>query len=144
MVTYEMKAGREFLIRMPKGEDIIAVIEKFCEEKDIRSAAVWGIGAVERAVLGFYDAKSGQYLSIPRDEQMEVVHCAGNVSRKEWKVHVHLHVILADREGRCFGGHLLPGSVIFAGEFYISEFKNEPPERVHDPETDLFLWKKRE
>ncbi|MCL5036477.1 MAG: DNA-binding protein [Chloroflexi bacterium] len=144
MVTYEMKPGRNFMIRLPKGGDILNVIEEFCTQEDIRSAALWGIGALDKAVIGFYDGKSGEYLPITVDGPLELASCIGNVSMKDWKSHVHLHAVLSDREGRCYGGHLMPGSVIFAGEFYVRSLTGSPPERQPDAETGLSLWSKGE
>jgi len=53
---------------------------------------------------------------------------------------VHAHVVLADHDGNCFGGHLMPGAEIFAAEYHIKELTGANLERKDDPETGLSLW----
>ena len=66
--------------------------------------------------------------------------CMGNISLKDGEVFVHAHITLADHEGKCHGGHLMPDTNIFAAEYYVQELVGEKLERKHDPETGLSLW----
>ncbi|MBF0522099.1 MAG: DNA-binding protein, partial [Candidatus Omnitrophica bacterium] len=50
------------------------------------------------------------------------------------------HIMLADWEGRCYGGHLMPGTMIFAAEYCIKELTGLELHRGHDQETGLSLW----
>ncbi len=34
---------------------------------------------------------------------------------KDGEIFVHAHITLADRKGRAYGGHLMPGTMVFAG-----------------------------
>ncbi|MBF0170081.1 MAG: DUF296 domain-containing protein, partial [Nitrospinae bacterium] len=54
---------------------------------------------------------------------------------------VHLHLTLADREGRVTGGHLAGGTVVFACEFSIAVLTGPPLVREHDELTGLNLWR---
>jgi len=56
---------------------------------------------------------------------MEISSCLGNISLKDGEIFVHAHVTLADKEGRVLGGHLAPGTIIFAAECRITELKGE-------------------
>ncbi len=54
---------------------------------------------------------------------------------------VHAHLTLGDSEGRAFGRHLAPGTLVFACEFAILEHESAIPlERQMDEPTGLFLW----
>jgi predicted DNA-binding protein with PD1-like motif len=50
-------------------------------------------------------------------------------------------VTLADDRGTCYGGHLAPGTVVFACEFVVQAFQGPAFERMYDDETGLALWK---
>ena len=70
----------------------------------------------------------------------EIVSCSGNISLKESEIFVHAHIVLADDKSQCFGGHLMPGCILFAGEYYIQELAGGKFRRKYDPETGLALW----
>ncbi len=40
----------------------------------------------------------------------------------------------------CYGGHLMPGTIIFAAEYWIQELTGEAIHREDDPQTGLMLW----
>ena len=43
--------------------------------------------------------------------------------------------------GKAFGGHLAPGTIVFACEFIIQEMEGAPYVRDYDEETGLQLWR---
>ena len=47
----------EYLIRLEKGEEIVASLTGFCAEHDIKSGWVTGIGGVQRASVGYFNTK---------------------------------------------------------------------------------------
>jgi hypothetical protein len=71
---------------------------------------------------------------------MEILNLHGNVSVREGKPFVHAHIVLSDARGRVFGGHVLPGTKLFACEIFIDEFEGEELVRVHDQRTGSYLW----
>jgi predicted DNA-binding protein with PD1-like motif len=140
MKTFETEAGRVLMGRLERGDDVLGALTGLCKQKGITAGAVWAIGAVERGGVGYYDQKEGRYLENRFDSGMEIVALQGNVSEKNGEVFLHCHVVLADREGRCFGGHLLEGNLAFACEFTIAEFRGIALNRTEDPATGLMLW----
>ena len=44
-----------YVIRMDRGEEVMATLTSLCEQEGIRLASVAAIGAVDRAVVGLYD-----------------------------------------------------------------------------------------
>lgn len=99
------------------------------------------IGATSLATIGYYDQATHQYHKKAFRGEMEIVSCLGNVSLKEGKAFLHLHAVLGDTKLRCWGGHLFPGSMVFAAEASIQELKGPRLERVPDPGTGLALWR---
>ena len=49
------RAGRAFVGRLAPGTDLVAEIERFCADNDIRSAWVSVVGAVSHAAFGYYE-----------------------------------------------------------------------------------------
>ena len=134
-----LKPGRHFLLRLPGGCDILGFLTEFCAVKKVRCAAVSLIGATYEATIGYYDQVKHAYARTTYRQEMEIVSCTGNVSLKDGKPFLHLHAVLGDTELRCFGGHLFPGSKVFAAEAHVQELKGARA-RVPDPATGLALW----
>jgi hypothetical protein len=126
--------------RLPQGKDLIGAVEDLCGSCAITTAVFSIIGAVTSATLGSYDQKQQVYVTYKKEEALEIVHCAGNVSLKEGTTVVHAHGVFADMEGNTVGGHVFPETGIYAGEIYIRELLGEPLERIYDDLTGLFLW----
>ncbi len=63
------------------------------------------------------------------------------MSRRDGATAAHVHLTLADRDGRAFGGHAAPGCVVFACEIVLSELHGLSLEREYDETTGLPLWR---
>jgi predicted DNA-binding protein with PD1-like motif len=135
-----LKAGRHFLIRLPYEADIIEYLTGFCAEKKIHCAAVNLIGATSMVTIGYYSQESRKYYPKTFEQEMEIVSCSGSVSRKDGKPFLHLHAVMGDVELKSWGGHLFPGSKVFACEAHIQELKGGRRVRMPDPQTGLALW----
>jgi predicted DNA-binding protein with PD1-like motif len=127
----------EWVGRFDKDADLLKEIEKFAEENGIESGIFSIIGAVQNVKFGFYDQGEKKYRSIFLEEHAEILHCTGNIAIKGGKPFAHAHIMLADKEGQAFGGHL-NGAKIFVAEFYIKKFPKKV-ERKFDAETNLSL-----
>ncbi|MEW6078075.1 MAG: PPC domain-containing DNA-binding protein [Thermodesulfobacteriota bacterium] len=136
----EYSAGRRFVGRLPHGGDLAATLETFCARHDIQTAEFSLIGAVSRATLGTYDQKQQVYVTFTAEGSLEILSCTGNISVKDGQPFAHAHVILCEEGGRTIGGHLFPGTVIFAGEARITELIGPPLVREYDRTTGLMLW----
>ena len=137
----EFKHGRFFVGRLPHGEDLLQSIEALCKKSSIQMAIFSVIGAVSSATIGAYDQDQQVYVTFKEESPLEIVTCSGNVSLKEGQSFVHAHIMLADEQGKPLGGHLFPGSIIYAGEMHLQELTGDPLERVHDETTGLMLWR---
>jgi len=124
--------------------DMLTLLNNFCLEKKIVTGMVSAVGAVKNIRLGYYRQDVQQYVtfgeSLSENGGFEIVHCAGNVSLKDDKPFCHLHVTVSDREGHCFGGHLMPGVKIYALEFVIHSYEGTELHRGTDAVTGLPLW----
>ncbi len=127
--------------RLTKGDDLLEALEKFCREQNITLGEVRALGAVTQARVGYYNQAERKYYFLDLAQPMEILALVGNISLKDGKSMVHAHVTLADAEGRAYGGHLAPGTPVFACEFAIHEYQaDQTLSRQPDAETGLLLW----
>jgi predicted DNA-binding protein with PD1-like motif len=140
-MTAFLTPGRKIMGRLPMGSDLLTSLEQHCADQDLKLGEVWAIGAVSRARVGYYKQAEQKYLFTDLNQPLEILSLVGNVSLKDGKPMVHAHVTLAAEDGRAFGGHLAPGTTVFACEFVIQEGKSEKVfQRQLDKDTGLFLW----
>ncbi len=124
-----------YLIRLYKGEDIMDSITKFLKfNPEIKSGSITGIGAVEKALIGFYDGE--RYRENSFKENLELLSLIGNVAQNQIS---HLHGVFGRADGTCIGGHIFSGCIVsFTCEIMI--LATEPGvERAIDPDTNLNL-----
>ncbi len=144
MLINEYKDGRIFAGRLDYDSDLLESINKICIDKGVRAGFVNIIGALSTLKIGYFKQDSKEYIfldDVKIDSPLEIVSCTGNISIKDAKPFSHLHIIGSDRDGRCIGGHLMPGTKIFAAEFFIKEITGTDLVRELDPITQLPLWK---
>jgi len=134
----EVEGAREYVARLEHGRDWRGQVEDFAAEEGIDAALFFGLGAVQDAVLYFYDQDTQEYEAIEFDEPFEVAPAVGNISWLEGERFAHTHVALSREDGSTVAGHL-DSATTFAGELYVREFDTRL-EREHDDVTDLDLW----
>lgn len=142
-IQHEYGQGRKWVVRLPFESDLLEALEQFAEEKNIKVGHVSVIGAVKKGVVAFYDQEKKEYGTLSLDEPLEILHCTGNLSLKDGKAKAHLHIILSGHDGAAIGGHLMPGSIVFAGESVIEELVGTELHRGFDSQTGLPLWDKK-
>ena len=134
----ELSPDREFLARLETGADWREEIESLAVEEEVDAAWFNAMGAVQDAVVWFYDQQEGEYQSVEFEEPLEVAACVGNVSLLDGERFAHTHAVLSRPSGQSLAGHL-DAATVFAGEVYMRTFE-ESLEREYDEETDLDLW----
>lgn len=140
MKTFTFPSERILLARLDRGDDLLEALTALCEAERIEVGTLQAIGAVERAVVGYYDQTAGHYEELVFEEGLEIASLTANVSIKDGAPFVHAHVTLSDAQGRCVGGHLMPGTRVFACELALRVFTGTPPVRGLDEATQLALW----
>ncbi|MCB2184932.1 MAG: DUF296 domain-containing protein [Deltaproteobacteria bacterium] len=133
--------GRVFMGRLPKDGDLLQELTNVCASQGVTQGQVSAIGAVTRARVGYYNLGERKYEYLDKAEHLEILSLMGNVSILDGKAMVHAHVILGDRQGGTFGGHLAEGCPVFACEYILQEFTTSTPlVRGDDEPTGLKLW----
>lgn len=139
-VMTKVKAGERFMGRLGHGSDLLEEITGICRKKNIRLGHVEAFGAVQKARLGFYDQCAHEYHFFSIEKPLEITKLVGNISLKDGSPFVHAHITLSDASGNAYGGHLAPGTVVFACEVILEAFEGPPLERGFDQVTGLSLW----
>ncbi len=115
--------GRTVII-FDMGEQFPETLADWCEKEKIESAAiVAGIGMLENIEIGRYDGK--EYVTEMIQPSSEILSLQGNVSMKEGKPFVHLHMSLADEDMSARGGHLFNGTVSMTIELIMLELSSK-------------------
>ena len=138
MPVYTLK--RTYIGQLPHGSDLYGSLSGIVVQENIRMGRIQAIGATTHAVVAYYHQESRKYLPVEFTGGMEILSCIGNVSLRDGKPFVHVHITLGDAEGKAIGGHLMPGTTVFACEVNIEEFEGESLVREHDERTGLHLW----
>jgi len=137
--------GRVFIGRLEFGDDLLEKLTELCRSNAIKAGTVSAIGAVQNVKLGYYSQSEKKYTGcVEIDKKLEIASCAGNISLNDKNdIFVHLHIVLADHNAQTFGGHLMPGTKVFATEYCIEEITNIELKRSKDEVTGLPLWKNK-
>jgi len=133
-------AGRRIVARLDHGGDLLAQVAAVADAHGVTMGEVRAVGALQRAELAFYDQTAKRYEPHTFERPLELLALVGNVSRRDGETAVHAHLVLGEADGRCLGGHALPGCVVFACELVLEELVGEALERSHDEVTGLPLW----
>jgi predicted DNA-binding protein with PD1-like motif len=135
------KLLRTLIGQLPHGSDLYDSLTELVQKENIKLGRISGIGATTHAVVAYYDQNTKKYNSLEFSGGMEILSLNGNVSLRDGKPFVHVHILLSDAEGKVYGGHLLPGTKLFACEVTVDEFEGNELVRGFDERTGLWLWK---
>jgi len=141
MAIVKKATSRGFFIgKLSHGSDLLEEITDICRKENIRLGRIEALGAVQRARLGFYDQQTHEYSFQVIDQPLEITKLVGNVSLKDGNPFVHAHITLTDKTGNAMGGHLAPGTLVFACEIILEILDGPILERGFDRVTGLPLW----
>lgn len=140
----EVKAVKMFMGKLAHGADLLEEITKICVDQNICLGSIEALGAVKKARLGYYNQQAHDYSFFDLNQTLEITNLTGNISFKNGTPVVHAHVTLSDKDGHAYGGHLAPGTTVFACEVAIQVLDGPEFERGFDQETGLPLWKMNE
>jgi len=118
------------MLRLDHDEDVLGAIQGFVSKEDSTLVIVAGLGMMHDFELGYFDR--GQYIRKRFSEPYELLSMQGSVS-SEGENRIHIHVSVADRDHRAFGGHLLAGRVWMSNEITLVRLAGVRSRRDLDP-----------
>jgi uncharacterized protein len=125
----ETKRLRLLAIRLRPGQDLRKGIEDLVAERNIRAGFVMtAVGSLQTATIRLADQKEPTKFA----GKFEIVSLVGTLGPDG----VHLHVSIADSEGRTIGGHLVEGCLIYTtAEIVIGDAQGLTFSREQDEHT---------
>ncbi len=129
-----------YVVRLERGEEIVAALKDFCTRQNIRLGSVSGIGAADNVTLGFFEPKTKEYTEKKIKENHEIAPLAGNITTMNGEVYLHLHISLGDKNFTAHAGHLKSAVVSATCEIFIHTFDGIV-EREFDKDIGLNLMK---
>ena len=140
MYKYKEVKDNAFVLSIDNHEQIAAALTAFCTEKNILAGQITGLGAVSEATFRFLNPSTLKYVDKTFTEQMEITNLTGNISQKDGKPYLHLHITASREDYTCIGGHLLDGRINGACELYVEAFPDAFIGRYPDPATGINLY----
>ena len=114
------KFDNTYVIRLERGDDVVASLLKLAEKEKIGLANVSGIGACDSAIIGVYKLGEKKYYSNHLLGDMEITNLTGNITTMDDKPYVHVHATLGMADGSAKGGHLNEAIVSATGELMVT------------------------
>jgi hypothetical protein len=121
--------ARYYALRLAPGEDLKAALLAFARAHGLKAACVVSCaGSLRQAAIRFADQPDARVIAGP----VEVVSFSGTLAEDG----AHLHLAVADREGRTLGGHLMPGCLVYTtAEIVVAELERLRFRREPDPKS---------
>lgn len=119
-------AARVHVLRLSPGEDARTALRDWVQRMGLKAAAITSsVGSLTQAHLRY----AGRADGIVTTGDLEVLSLSGTLSVDG----MHLHLSVADRDGRMLGGHLLDGCIVRTTlELTVQEVSGVRMPRVHD------------
>ena len=140
MRTYPSDDGQVALVSLDRGEDLLEGLRLGVEEMGAEAAWIEVIGGLDRARIGWWDRDEQEYRPIEASH-VEIAAGLGNVSSRDGRPFVHLHLVVSGPDGSALGGHALEGCTAFIVEARVRSFSGRPPVRLPAPQAPgLWTW----
>jgi hypothetical protein len=143
MIVFESRKARRVLVRLERGEELLASLAALAKEEKIRSAWIRGVGALEWVELDRHDqARRAPEPPQRFDTPCDVLTLEGHVATEDGEPTPVLFATLSRRTDN--GVDVLGGRVVRAGVFAVElaleVFGDVRLERTADARTGLSLW----
>eukprot|EP01031_Cornospumella_fuschlensis_P033573 gene33573-40614_t len=131
--TGSFDSGTVHVLRLSPGEDLQQSIYKYARVKNIRAATIVScVGSLSTTNIRYANDDTGTSLT----GHFEIVSLVGMVDLQpadSAKGSGHIHIALADEQGRGLGGHLLAGNLVYTtAEISLLELPGALFQRVPD------------
>lgn len=140
MRVYPSEDGKAAFVRLERGSDLLTSLNQAAAELGLQGATLQVVGAVESLRVAFYRQDTKEYETHEFDFAHEISGGVGNVSLKDGKPFVHIHLTGSGADGRAVAGHLVEGTRVFLIEAYFRDLGGPPPVREQEDDLGLAVW----
>ena len=132
--------GNTVVMRIDRGEEVLAQLKVMALKEDIKLASVRALGAMDDFTVGVYKTDEQKYYANHFTGDFEIVSLTGTVSTMNGEYYAHLHMAAGDDQGRVFGGHLTEANISATCEMVV-EIIDGQVDRARDEAVGLNLFK---
>src|SRR5262245_55800951 len=129
MLIYPSEDGNAAFVRLNRDTDMLEGLNEAAQKLQTEAGTVQAIGAVSELVVGYFDQERKEYRTNSFPSAFDIGSGVGNVSLKDGKPFVHLHVVATGPDGESVGGHLMPGTKVYLIEAYVRRLGGTAPVR---------------
>lgn len=140
MRIYPSDDGKAAFVRLARGSDLLASLNEAAARLGIEAGTLQIVGAVEELAVAYYRQDTKEYERHVYPEPHEISGGVGNVSLKDGKPFVHVHVTGSGADGRGVAGHLVDGTRVFLIEAYFRRLDGPAPVREFEEDLGLPVW----
>ncbi len=134
------KSGSFYVVRIDRGEEVISSLTEFCKKEQILSGHITGLGATDKVIIGLYSVVTGEYRKTELSGEMEITSIIGNISVKDDKPYLHLHINVCDSDMKIFGGHLNECHISATCELIVTPGDKKIGRKLDEEITGLNLY----
>lgn len=114
------KFNKTIVVRLDRGEEVIAALSEICRKEHITAGSITGIGAADKTTIGIYDPVEKKYSSATFEGDYEISNITGTASIMDENPYLHLHITIGNPvSGECHGGHLSQCVISATSEIFI-------------------------
>ena len=108
------------MLRLDPGEEIVASLTRLVEQEQVQLGSVTAIGAANDVTIGIFSTQEKQYHARRYQGDYEISALVGNVTRKEGKPYLHLHITIGNPvTGEVHAGHLTSATISATLELFL-------------------------
>ena len=114
------KFPQGYVLRLDPGEEIVEQLTALVEREQVQLGSVSAIGAAGDVTVGIFNTREKQYYSRRYQGDYEISALVGNVSRKDGKPYLHLHITIGNPvTGEVHAGHLTACTISATLELFL-------------------------
>lgn len=137
-MTYHFD-GQHYIVRLKKGELLMASLQQLAVSQGIQTAWISGIGGALWAELGIYNLETKQYDYKRFEEPLELTALQGNITLKDGEPFIHMHATASTRQLLAIGGHVREVCIGATCELMLHTIDGQPLTRQLDETIGLPL-----
>ncbi|MGA2846233.1 MAG: DUF296 domain-containing protein [Candidatus Acidiferrales bacterium] len=132
------EAAKQYAVIFYQGDEVYSGLQEFAEKYHVTSAHFTAIGALNGAIVGWFDPQRKMYKKIPINGQHELIGMSGDIALYQGRPVVHTHMVLGGPDGTTHAGHVLEAYASPTVEAMVTVDPVTMRKRL-DPETNLTL-----
>ena len=122
---------KDIVVRLDKGDEVAKCLLEVAEKEGVALASVAGIGATDDFNVGVFDLDANEYKRLHYTANHEINALTGNLTVKDGKPYLHLHITCTNDDGKVVGGHLFDARISLTAEIFVHRLSGSA-ERKYD------------